>query len=646
MRRPWVGSACLLCLVAACSGADPVPPITAGCNPISLDSCTLPYPSSFYLTPDATTRTGVRLSFPAGFLPDRDGRPFLPPGALDGASPAGPILVYFKDGVLADDLPGLHRMADSLADAAPIVLLRADTGERVPYFAELDANTWPGQAGDHQALYVRPLARLAPGTRYVVAVRGLRNAAGVPLAAPMPFRALRDRLATQRPEVTALAARYEGIFDLLAGAGYPRGDLILAWDFVTASDEVITGPLAAMRDDALARLDAGGYGYAITSVAEQPAPELLRRVQGTFDVPWYLDGTGARARLAAGAGGPPAFQGVGSATFTLQIPRCAATTSGPLRLVVYGHGLFGTAAGELDSGYQRGYAEQLCVVQVGTDWLGLTEMDRATTLGELLADLRQIDLVTDKLMQAQVDFVVLTRLVRDVLRQDPALTREGAAGGTPVLDGSEVYYYGCSNGAIQGMAFMALTPDVARGVLDVGGGPWSLLMERSSGFAMLTPVLAVAYPDSADRALLIALWQSSFDHVDPATWGAHALRDPLGDVGPKQILLQESLGDALVPNLGTRYLARTLGLPGLAALLDPPYGIAVEAAPLPSAYTQWSVDPTPFPDDRNVPPANNQAHNGARALPALVEQNDAFWRPDGMVTQTCPEAGCDFPGGG
>jgi hypothetical protein len=617
-------------LVGGCGASEPVPAIPPGCNAISLDSCTLPYPSGAYLAADATTRTGARVRLPAGFLPDRDGVPFAAPrlGALDGFSPAGPILLYFKDGVDPAALPGLTRMADSVAPASAITLWRHDTGARVPFFAELDANTLAGQATDHQALYVRPLARLAPGTRYIVAVRGLADAAGRPLAAPQPFRALRDRQATRRSEVLALAPRYEEIFAFLAAQGLARGELVLAFDFVTASEEAITGPLLAMRDDALARTGAGGYGYAVTAVDENPAAELLRRVEGTFEVPWYLTGSGGRAALATDAAGQPAFQGAGTATFTLHVPKCAETASGPLRLLVYGHGLFGSASHELQSSYQRRYANQLCLVPIGTDWLGLTELDRATTLGELLLDVNDLNLITDKLMQAQVNFLVLTRLARDVLRQDAVLTREGAAGGTPLVDGSEVYYYGCSNGAIQGMGYMALSPDVERGVLNVGGGPWSLLMQRSADFAPLLPALEAHYPDSADRAALLALWQSIFDSVDPATWAAHTISDPLG-VPAKRILLQESLGDAVVTNLGTRFLARTLGVPGLDPLLDPPYGIATAAAPLDSAYVQWTVNPSPMPDDRNVPATDNEAHTGARALPALIQQNDAFWQPGG-----------------
>jgi hypothetical protein len=45
MTRPWnlVLAAVLASCAAAC-GSEPVPEIPPGCNPISLDSCYLPYP--------------------------------------------------------------------------------------------------------------------------------------------------------------------------------------------------------------------------------------------------------------------------------------------------------------------------------------------------------------------------------------------------------------------------------------------------------------------------------------------------------------------------------------------------------------------------------------------------------------------------
>jgi len=290
----WIVVAGGALLAGACGGGEPVPPIPDGCNPISLDSCYLPYPSAFYQVADGTTATGVRMQFPAGFLPNSDGVAFEPRRLMDadGASPATPIVVYFQAGVDVGNLPTLGHEERSVAADSPVVVVD-ETGERVAFFLELDANTDSHSPADQQALIIRPLRRLKPATHYLVAIRaGVNDASGLPLAAPQPFRSLRDHVASGRAPVKALVDHYEQLFTTLAAAGVTREDLVLAWDFVTASDESITGPLLAMRDDALARVAAGGYGYTIDEVKDHPDARLLRQVTGTFDVPWYLEGQG------------------------------------------------------------------------------------------------------------------------------------------------------------------------------------------------------------------------------------------------------------------------------------------------------------------------------------------------------------------
>ena len=82
---------------ASDDGANPDP----RCQPLapidsaSPTSCALPFPSSFYLTTDTTTATGLRVNFPAGLLP-RNTRKMEFDSArlnqLDGFSPASQIL--------------------------------------------------------------------------------------------------------------------------------------------------------------------------------------------------------------------------------------------------------------------------------------------------------------------------------------------------------------------------------------------------------------------------------------------------------------------------------------------------------------------------------------------------------------------------
>lgn len=620
----------LLLLFAGCSSAPPEP--AAGCNPIIGDDCTTPFPSAFYEVADPTSPTGMRVAIAANALPSTATNvPFR--GAQlngrDGFSPAAPFVVYFKAGVDGSALPGDANPDASLSPTSPVQLIDFASGKRVPLMAELDVGATPS-SGDRQALLVHPLTRLDNGKRYVVALVGLKSPTGKDLT-PRPFRALRDKGALSK-SLGALKSRYEEIFTVLGSAGVSRSSLTLAWDVTTASDASATSHLVGMRDQALALADAGMLGYTIGTVTDTPGDaHLLREVVGTIKVPSFLTDDSMTATLNLDGAGAPAMRAVGSADFVVHVPQCAKTATAPLPIIVFGHGLFGTAKDELSSDYQKQLADRLCMVQIGTDWIGLAHPDFSVIAGNVLGDLNNLPIITDRLQQAHVNAQTLVRLFSTAIKNDAALALNGRA----VTDGSQIYYYGISNGGIQGGTFMALSRDVVRGVLNVPGCEWTLMMLRSHDFSSLKTFLNSVYPDTLDQQVIIAAIQSYWDYSDQITFAPHVLGAPLPSTAPKRILVQESIGDAQVPNIATRILVRALGIPGM-DLEQPVWGVTQQAAPLDSAYTQWDVHPTPLPPNVDLPPASdNQAHEAIRRLDLLVQQLQAFFKPDGQVVQTC-----------
>ena len=112
--------------------------------------------------------------------------------------------------------------------------------------------------------------------------------------------------------------------------------------------------------------------------------------------------------------------------------------------------------------------------------------------------------------------------------------------GRMTIDKSRIYYYGISNGGIQGVGALALSPHFARGALNVPGGFWSSMMWRSADFSQFALFLAGNYPDPLDRQLLVALSQSLWDYSDPATYAPHILSDPLPGSGGSSCALPSS----------------------------------------------------------------------------------------------------------
>ena len=270
--------------------------IPDACNPLGGQGCLLPWPSAVFLEEDATTRTGYRLAPSADAMPVNTNAERVDTALLsrfDGFSADGQIIVAFPGGVSPEGLPGPDHdgIASSVGDDAPIVLLDTETMQRVPFFAELDLNT---EEEAERTLLIRPLVRMKPGTRHVVAIRkGVKAADGSDLPVPPAFQALLDGATGfhGHPLFPRLAGRAPAVFADLEAIGVPRSDLVLAWDFVTASDENVTQDLRTIRDRALEKLDADVAGLTFEGVEENnridPA-RSLRFVRGTFDSPLYL----------------------------------------------------------------------------------------------------------------------------------------------------------------------------------------------------------------------------------------------------------------------------------------------------------------------------------------------------------------------
>ena len=325
--------------------ADAIATAAGACDDLDPRLCLLPFPNDQFTTLDPSTRTGRRVDLsPLATPRNVAGKPMDPTewNRNDGFSPGSMVLTHVpgldltttfgldpepETGVGTDNDPFAVR--DALPDAvieapelsmtpdAPIVLLDADTGERHPYWAELDEHPVTIEEGRDRALIVRPLSNLREGHRYIVALRDLRDAGGDELTAPAAFTALRDAYAppagngngngngrgNKKPKFPApadidpadRAGRYQDIFTRLDATGVAVDDLHLAWDFHVASGDNLAGRALAIRDHAfgllgdtdLADLVPAGDAPPAT-VTEVVDDGTTRTVHGTVTVPNYL----------------------------------------------------------------------------------------------------------------------------------------------------------------------------------------------------------------------------------------------------------------------------------------------------------------------------------------------------------------------
>jgi hypothetical protein len=612
------------------------------CEFLIAEKCLLPYPSTVFLREDPSTRTGLRLAYPRQAMPaNKDGLPIDPAewNTLDGFSPGPVIEAFFAQGVdlEASRVPTIGNIARSLETDCPTVLYDAQTGRRVPHFTELDTHA---SSPASQMLLIRPATRLRNEGFYIVAIRGLIDLDGNPIAAPRPFQILRDGLATPVRVINERRRRMDGVLNSLEEGGIERENLILAWDFIVASSDSITGRALSLRDQGLAANGPGSPPFHITEIEDEVNDDLFRRVRGTFTVPLFMTGPTPPARLNLDANGLPVQNGTAEAPFIVTIPRLAvgAGTANAARPILYGHGLLGSGD-EVNAGHLQAFQNRFNFVAGATDWIGMAEEDVAAIIG-FIPDLSGFPILPDRLQQAMLNFILLGRLMTapDGLVSDPAFQ----VNGEPLIDTEEVYFYGISQGGIAGGTFMALTPDTRRGVLGVGAANYSILLERSTDFEPFQILLQGAYPDELDRQLLLGLIQQLWDRADPQGYLPHLMVDPFPATPPKKLLLQPGLHDSQVPSIGTEIEVRSLLIPSVSPPAQRWFQVPERAAPFDgSAVAIYDVNGTIPPLTNTAPADDNGVHEAVRRLDAAQRQIDAFLRPNGRIENFC-EGPCFF----
>jgi hypothetical protein len=317
------------------------------------------------------------------------------------------------------------------------------------------------------------------------------------------------------------------------------------------------------------------------------------------------------------ADGVPQQNGTYDANFDCMIPRSAVdgVDPPPARASLYGHGLLGRAA-EVVSEPQKTLGNVHNIASCATDEIGLSNADIPNTIG-ILSNLNRFPELADRLQQGLLNEIYLGRLMIntvDGFAVDPAFK----VGGDYVIDPSHLYYNGNSQGAIEGGALTAISPDLTRASLGVGGMNYSVLLNRSKDFDQYKLFLNPAYPDELERPLVLSLIQMLWDRGESNGYAHRLTDDPLPNTPPHAVLMNIGLGDQQVTNFQAEVMARTVGArvhdPVLQPGRWPGYEVAWGIPPIGSypytgsALVYWDSGP-PRPNDLN-PPLNADPTDG------------------------------------
>ncbi len=647
------------------------------CNPMGWGtSCLSGWPTSFYLSDDASTKTGRRVSLTKSSLPSNSSGVVVDPTDLnrrDGMSPNAPILLLPPEPLDPASLHGEASPTDA-ADAA-LVLIDAATGQRLKHLEELDNNSPDAK---NKALFGRLWVPAREQMHIIVAVTDhLKTVSGQPLPRPAALQALIDGKATGYPRIDSHLIDWQKDLAMLTQAGVDLTHVRTAWHYDTASSDWTYGVALQGRDLLAKAVGAAGLGYKIKQVEVDPkyvtqflglpAPsadsrvvikpmhgDIALRIRAQVETPLLLDGEGTEALLNwTGPGNTIALHGTTWRDFIVLVPPSVIAKGGHAPMVLYGHGLLrgSCVEGCVEKGgaeFMPHLAAGLGAVVYGMDWWGLSQADLALAMGAV-TDFSHAARLTDKLVQAAVQVTALSRTVQHKLMNDQWFQLSvDAKSSAPVGDpNGPVLYYGNSLGGILGTTATSMHPDVSRMAMNVAGGPWSLLMTRSSDFAAFLTIFQGNYPDGFAQTALVVLMQSLFDLSDPVNFVGHSIADPFPGVQPdRHAMWPVSWGDAQVPNIASGMLQRTAKLP----LMQPPIaswgGTSDGALPeLKSAWIQWDSKRGTYTPGALLCTPDNGAHLATRWMPEYQQMIGRFLLGDGAIEpRYCLLSGRDTDG--
>ena len=670
------GLIALLISLAALLAAVPAQAQTVGvgCDPLDPAVCLQPWPNDYFTVADPATDTGRRLDLnPLAMPRNVAGNPIRPDewNRSDGFSPGQKITTK----VPGLDTPAAFQntgavpitdMAQSFRENQPIVVIDADTRQRHLIWSELDSN--PTNPADVNLL-IRPGVNFKEGTRYIVALRRLRDASGTLIQAQLPFRTYRDSIPSTDPAVEARRPHMESLFTTLDQAGIDRDELFLAWDFTVASKRNLSERALSIRNDAFAQLgdtnlknlqvEGTSPAFTVSSVTDYTAAEdnrIARKVEGTVPVPCYLNAPGcppgSRFAYAPGSSVPLRTPGnMQLANFVCLIPRVAV--DGPQvvqsRVSLYGHGLLGSAS-EITAGNIKAMANEHNFVFCATDWSGMSTQDLPNIAG-ILGDLSNFASLPDRAQQGFVNFMYLGRLLihPQGFASDPAFRFTKGSVTTSVLDTRRLFYDGNSQGGIMGGSLTALAPDFNRASLGVPGMNYSTLLRRSVDFDQYAQVLYANYPNELERPLILSLIQNLWDRGEANGYAHHMTRDPYANTPNHTVLMHVAFGDHQVANVTAEVEARTINA-GIRLPMDPGRHSDVN-----HFYRAWKFNTYPYaasalvywdsgqptPPIGNVPPrAGSDPHSHPRNSPDARLQKSEFLKMGGRVQNVCGTGPC------
>ena len=532
---------------------------------------TVPFPDDFWLTPDANTVSGSRLSIAVPTGPNNVQAIFRTllrdTNKLDGFSPIGHLVIELSAAPEVNSLP--RTAQESLDPMASIVLFNVtpgspDFGRRIPFEIRPRTDTSLIGVVSH-TLLLFPSIPLEQHERYglVVSNRVVADPSR-PFAASAFFEAVKGTaVAGEAAAVSTVRALANPVIAVAEAATppIPRDDIALALRVSIRTTDDIPNTLRSVKEQVLA---APPPPFVVTSAHADTVPgsPIAAIVEGTWQAPdWRQGGYSVRD-----ANGVPVQTKTNTVPFILALPQAAL--AGPVPIIMYQHGNPGSAQAEVPGSARRYLAAAGFAVIGFTDILnrelsnGLSGDDAiAAQITAIFFSLIQNHRLPDAWLQTNAEQIAFLRMIEGLGGLD--VLPIGAPDGIPDLDVSApLSYVGISQGANHAPGLLPFAPQQRAAALVAGGARMAEVLVHQQPDLFITQ-LGVFYADltPGDTWVAVALFQTLADNQDAHNYARFIYRDPFpvrGTTSRPSILLVEGIDDSLVPNNATNSLAWAL----------------------------------------------------------------------------------------
>ncbi len=506
------------------------------CNPLSFNNdCLLPFPSDFFTVDDKNSLTGKRLSIPQELIPLGLDVNLL--NGMDGFSPDGDILIPFPTPISIEDIP--KEIKKTASWDSPILILKVEKngflGEPIPFLRN--------EKLINNVLIVTPAHPLEFSTTYAVIVKKTIF-----------------KCDTCESMLNSSSHLFEGFN---SKSKISKSDVSFAFQFTTMSEETATSDLITTAEMLHRNFKEGKYPkFEVLRKSVSTQPNVAYEIIGKYRATNFRDKDGLMRKNKAGILEKVSEEDV---EFLLILPEQRGKN--PMPIVIFGHG----------KSTPKETMFQICVdlAKEGIATIGIDAIGEGTRSEDRMKEINIsiINLFRYAFKQTVLDTVQLVGMLRGNIDRFDFLPVDGPDG-VPDIDPNELFYVGQSMGSLMGVMFLAVENDIKAAILNVpGGGFTSIMTLGDMSKSMFLDQMKNSIKDELELRKLLALSQIIVDDSDSLSY-APLIRKR--EKPKTSILLQESIGDSVVPNFATERLAIALGIPLLKPYVNEVYGLAVE----------------------------------------------------------------------